>query len=111
MLGDKDLSIPAKMMDFYALRHKIIAHNLANANVPGFHKMNVSFEKELLEAIKSRDPERIRSVALKVEEAKGAGVDPESEVAGMAKNQILFDTFAQIAQYRLRMLRSAIGPQ
>jgi len=108
MIGEKDLAIAGKMLDLCALKHKLIAHNIANAEVPGYRKLTLSFEKELQRAIASKDPEEIRQVSAAVTRAKEPGLDSEAEIAGMAKNQILFETFAQIASYRFRMLRAAI---
>ena len=108
MIGDNDLSIPAKMLDLYALKHKLIAQNIANADVPGFHKLTASFGKELERAIESKDPARIREVEAKIETARHGGVDPDAEIAGMAKNEVLFQAFSEIASYRLRMLRAAM---
>jgi len=108
MIGEHDLAVPAKMMDIYALKHKLVAHNLANANVDGFHKLSASFEKELDQIINSKDPEQISKAAIKITTAAKAGVDADAEVAVMSKNQVMFQAFSEIATYRLRMLRTAI---
>jgi flagellar basal body rod protein FlgB len=109
MIGDKDLAIPEKMMDFLAAQQKITAHNTANAGVKDFHKLHLSFSSELREAIASGDAEKIRNVQLHVERARQPGVDTESEAAGGAKNELSFNAFAEIAAYRLRMLRLAVS--
>jgi flagellar basal body rod protein FlgB len=108
MIGDNDLTIPEKMMDFYAAQQRATAHNVANAGVKDFHKLHVSFSAELREAIESGDTERIRNVGLHIEKAPQPGVDTESEAAGGAKNELNFNAFAEIAAYRLRMLRTAV---
>jgi flagellar basal body rod protein FlgB len=108
MLGDNDLAIPGKMMDIYAAKQRITAHNTANAGVKDFHKLEVSFSSELKEAIASGDAERIRNVALCVERARQPGVDTESEAASGAKNELNFNAFAEIAAWRIRMLRTAV---
>ena len=108
MIGDQDLAVPAKMMDLYAARQKITAHNIANAGVKNFHKLNASFSAELRAAVEKGDPEAIRTVALRVEQSKKPGVDTESEAATGAKNEVLFNTFAEIAAYRIRTLRLAV---
>ncbi len=108
MIGDNDLAIPEKMMDLYEAQQRITAHNTANAGVKDFHKLHASFGAELREAIESGDTERIRNVALHVERARQPGVDTESEAAGGAKNELNFNAFAEIAAYRLRMLRTAV---
>ena len=107
MIGDNDLAIPAKMMDLYSLKHKLVAHNIANADVKGFHKLSASFEKELDQIVNSKDPEQIGKAAIRITKASAAGVDADAEVAVMSKNQVMFQAFSEIAAYRLRMLRAA----
>jgi len=109
MIGDNELAIPAKMMDLYAAKHKLVAHNLANADVRGYHKLNASFDKELEQIVSSNDPEEISKAAIKITKAAEAGVDTDAEVAVMSKNQVMFQAFSEIAMYRLRMLRAAIN--
>ncbi|MEB3245366.1 MAG: flagellar basal body rod protein FlgB [Vampirovibrionales bacterium] len=46
-----------KALDGVSLRHKSIASNLANAETPGYHRADVSFENELAVALK-HDRER-----------------------------------------------------
>ncbi len=108
MIGDKDLAIPGKMLDLLSARHKLAAHNLANAEVPDFKPFEVKFSDELKRAIETGDTEAIRGAAIKVERARKAGVDSETEVAQMAKNELMFNAFAEIAAFRLRMLRAAV---
>jgi len=108
MLGDNDLAIPEKMLDLCALRHKLIAHNVANAGIPGFHRLDVAFQEELRRAISENDANAVRKAELPVHTARKPGVDPETEVARMAKNELLFGTFAQIAAQKLRIMRTAV---
>ena len=109
MIGDKDLSVPAKMLDFYALRQRLLAHNVANAQVKGFHRLDAGFGRELLDAIKAGDVKALEKAEFTVKEAKQPGVQAEHEVAEMTKNSLLFESFSQIAAFRLRMLRTALG--
>jgi len=109
MIGENNLSIPAKMLDVYALRQKLTAHNVANADVPGYRKLEANFGKELQQAIKSGDPEQIRKAGVSITRARQPGVQTETEIAEMTKNELLFNAFAEIATFRLRLLRTAIG--
>ena len=97
------------MMDFHALRHKLMAHNVANAGVQGFRRLDAGFRGALLEAIKTGDITEIREAGFAVTKAAKPGVDREAEVARMTKNELLFDTFAQVAGHKLRMLRMAVN--
>jgi len=108
MIGDNDLSIPRKMLDAYALRHKLLANNIANAEVPGYRKMDVDFSDSLRKAVESQDPQRIQREPIQVRQAREAGVETETEVARMTKNEVLYNTFANIASFKLRLLRAAI---
>lgn len=108
VIGDKDLALPSKMLDLLSASHKLTAHNLANAEVPGFRPLEANFEAELRRAVDSGDPDAIRNVELKVKNSRSAGVDNEIEVARMSKNEMLFSTFAEIASFKLRMLRTAV---
>jgi len=108
MIGDKDLTLAGKMLDILSTQHKVTAHNLANADVPGFRPLEANFRKELTRAIESGDPEAIQQVSVEIERARRPGVDSETEVAQMSKNEVLFNTFAEIAAFRLRMLRTAV---
>lgn len=108
MIGDKDLALPAKMLDLYATRHKLSAHNIANAGIENFHRLSAKFDEELTRAAREGDVEAIRRLRIVVEKAREPGVDAEAEVAAMTKNELLFNAFAEIAAFRLRMLRNAV---
>src|SRR5215471_15793203 len=41
------LELLSRLLDVTSLRHHVIAHNIANVNAPGFHRMDVSFEESL----------------------------------------------------------------
>jgi len=109
MIGERDLSVSVKMLDFYALRQKLLAHNIANAQVRGFHRVDASFGREMLEALKAGDVKALKKAEFTVTEAEQPGVQAEREVAEMTKNSLLFESFSQIAAFRLRMLRTALG--
>lgn len=108
MLGDQDLALPARMMDLHAMRQKLGAHNIANAEVSGFRKLSAHFGDEFLRAAQSGDVNAMRQAPIRVTSEKSTGIDSEAEVAGMTKNEVLFSAFAEIASFRLRMLRTAI---
>ena len=108
MIGDKDLSVASKMMDLCALRHKLLANNIANADVRGYRRRDISFSNELQKALENADPQRVASLRCRVRQASQPGVDPERETARMAKNELLFDAFSRIAAHKIRMLRTAV---
>ena len=109
MIGENELSIPQKMLDICAIRHKLLAHNIANAGVPGYRKLDVEFQQALAKAVKSQDPQAVQKAAVRVTRARDPGVETETEVVRMTKNEVLYTTFADIAAFRLRLLRNAIS--
>jgi len=110
MLEQKGVTAIQKMLDFYALRHRVIAGNIANAQVSGYRAREVTFDKELVEAIRSGDTAAVSAAEFAVRETPAGGpVNPEKEMAGMVKNALLFETFSQIAAARFRLMRSAIS--
>ena len=51
----KELSLLSGLMDAAALRTRVVAHNLANVNTPGFKRSVVVFEEALGEALRKRN--------------------------------------------------------
>lgn len=109
MIGDKDLAVPGRIMDLAALRSKLAAHNVANADVKGFRRMEADFDAAFAEAVASGDLRGVRAARIRVTQGAADSVDSEAEVAQMTKNSGMFNTFSEIASFRLRMLRTAIN--
>ena len=55
MLGDENtIAVLSKMMEMSTSRQKIIAHNIANANTPGYTRRELDFKNELKERLTKR---------------------------------------------------------
>lgn len=89
-------------LDTAALRHRVIAANIANVSTPGYKAKEVSFDAELGKAV----------------EAERTGVTPredgntvvmELESAEMRKNQVAYDILLLALGQRMRQVRSAIS--
>lgn len=119
-----------KALDAGALRQEVVANNLANVNTPGFKKSRVSFEEQLQDILATRSvplnttdskhfsagPSSVASLSPQAEVVDGIltgdtanDVDIDEEMAGLAKNNISFNTLAHIFSVKFRMLNSAIG--
>ncbi|HUS57329.1 MAG TPA: flagellar basal body rod protein FlgB [Planctomycetota bacterium] len=113
--NDVGFRIISKMLDGCALRHKVIAANLANAETPGYRRLEVRFEDQLARAVGEGDPKQIDDVAAEVVSGRGEmrpdgnNVDFGTELSDMTKNTMLFTTFAELAAARVRRYREAIG--
>jgi len=91
----------AKTLDAASLRQQVIAHNMANANTPGFKRSVVAFEEALQRAMekgsKCKSVGRIKEVRPQVVRdnttsmrVDGNNVDIESEMALLALNTLTY---------------------
>lgn len=115
MSDDASFTMLTKLLDAAAVRQKLIAHNLANANTPGYRRRVVSFEEELAQAVASRDTERLRGLRFRGRESDdpavrpdGNSVTPEREFADLMRNTLMFQTAAQLLSSRIAAYRAAI---
>lgn len=130
MLFDKtNLPVINNTLDAAMLRTRVIANNVANVNTPGYHRVEVSFEKELNNALdKTRlkgyaDNEKhlnlgrldLSAVAPKafkpVDPTLASGVnnvDIDMEMAKLAETQITYNYGIKFGQGIFRKLNSAI---
>ncbi len=98
------------------MRHRAIQSNLANANTPGYQRVEVKFESLLAERLEGRDldADAIRSVAPRLVRdtspgrADGNNVALEREYADMERNRLQFEAITEIVSLRIQGLRAAI---
>lgn len=55
ILSNQTMDVLAKALDGHAMRHKAIASNIANAETPGFKRMDVAFEDALKQVIDQKN--------------------------------------------------------
>ena len=96
-------------------RQVAIAANLANANTPGYRRVDVDFRGALTRAMRDGDREALETVEFSTEtdmqslRADGNGVDVDVEAANMAKNGLEYEALIAVARARIGILKSAIG--
>lgn len=105
-------SVLAQVLNASALRHRVIAQNVANVNTPGYKRLEVAFEADLAKAIASpgqpaAKPEVV--VGDGPERADGNTVDIDREMNDLTKNALLYQAAAQILSARLAQQRAAIA--
>jgi flagellar basal-body rod protein FlgB len=97
-------------------RHQALAANLANANTPGYQRVDVDFHGTLASAIErgsdalaaaSFSPARDASAG--ATRADGSTVDVDSESARLAANALEHQAAVQVAQARIGILKAAMG--
>ena len=86
-----------KLLDYSAIKHKVIAQNIANAETNNYRRREVEFKELLTNNIKKIEKSELieSEYEIKVDEnspvlAKGNNVDISKEMADMAKNSIMF---------------------
>lgn len=58
ILSNQTIDVLAKALDGHAMRHKAIASNIANAETPGFKRVDVGFEDTLKQVINEQNRQR-----------------------------------------------------
>lgn len=107
--------ILTRFMDVSALRHQVIANNIANVNTPEFRTLIVDFEQSAERSLASGTAElqriqpELRADPNAIERSDGNTVDVDQEMARLHKNDLMFRTYAQVLATQLNMMRSAIA--
>jgi len=132
LFGKTVTPLAEKCLDAYSLRHKAIANNIANVEVPGYNRREVQFEDELKRCLKkdlsglcTTHEKHIPISKCKIERIQPRmvvdesnpklnavnNVDIDMEMADLAKNQIDFDLMSTALRLEYQRLRMAIRGQ
>ncbi|MEI6467339.1 MAG: flagellar basal body rod protein FlgB [Verrucomicrobiota bacterium] len=109
-----------KLLDVSAQRHEAIAANLANAETPGYHRVDVApdFERELKQRVANGGSLRgIEALNVSVAEdpaarnfrPDGNNVELEHELMAMSRNTMEYDYLTEIVSGNLKQLKLAIA--
>lgn len=123
------VDLTAKVMDFQLQRQNIVSANLANINTPGYKARRLEFEKDLQNAMGLSDAGAVtrthpghlplpfsadnaeasvsRSLTPRVVEGLDT-VDLDTEMATMAKNNLLYNTLATVMAKNFSGLKQII---
>jgi flagellar basal-body rod protein FlgB len=131
---DLTTAVLTQAMAGYSARNTAIANNIANADTPGYKRVDVSFESALADAVDA-DRERLRmdvgssiaaidgsEVTRQVDEVApnvmstdtttmrvdGSNVDPDDEMARLSANQLASSTVVSLLDKRFQQFRTAI---
>jgi flagellar basal-body rod protein FlgB len=111
---DPSSQILCKMLDLTAARQRVLAHNLANLDTPGFTRSDLNFTEELADAVRSGPPSLANlSVEPTLDESTparydGNNVQLETELAEMSKNALMYQMSVQALSSRFNIMRMAI---
>ena len=112
-IGDVTMATAEYALRGLSQRADVRAHNLANANTPGFRAMRVDFESSLRAALDGGD---VREAAAPVEAVDpnlpgphGNTVSLEGEMVGQMKDNLLRSAMVQAFNFKATAIRTAIG--
>jgi flagellar basal-body rod protein FlgB len=107
------MQVLTRVLDTSALRHQVLAHNLANVNTPLYQRLDVKFEEALANHLGGDGdlgevkPEVVVDRSA-VARGDGNTVNLEKEMGSLTKNATLYNAAAHVLASHLAMLRSAI---
>lgn len=99
-------------LDGLETRFDVRAHNVANANTPGFRASRVEFEAALRDAVGNGRTETLPAPAVLpgvgLPNANGNTVNLESELPGLMKDRLLQEAMVNAYNFKVGLLRTAI---
>jgi flagellar basal-body rod protein FlgB len=108
-----------KLLDAAALRQEAIASNVANAETPGYHRLDVAptFAQQLRSQMASGTlgtsgplaPTLMEDPTARTTRPDGNNVEIESELLAMNKNSVEYDYLTQVVSGNLKQLKMAIS--
>src|SRR3954447_9978558 len=98
-------------------RHQALAANLANANTPGYQRVDVDFHGRLAAALGDGEPATaVQGMSFQAQpdpagatRADGSSTDVDAESAKLAANALEHQAAVQIASTRIQILKVAMG--
>jgi flagellar basal-body rod protein FlgB len=119
--SDNTYALASKMMDAAALRQEAIASNIANAETPGYRRIDISpdFATQLKSQIAngealgssmdSVEPTLSEDTQARTVRPDGNSVDLEHELLAMNKNSVEYGFLTEIVSSNIKQLRMAIS--
>jgi flagellar basal-body rod protein FlgB len=117
---DNTYELARKLMDLSALRQEAIASNIANAETPGYRRIDVSpdFAGQLraqvgtgasVSQLDSLQPTLVEDTQARTVRPDGNSVDLEHELLAMNKNSVEYGFLTEIASTNIKQLKMAIS--
>jgi flagellar basal-body rod protein FlgB len=120
LFSDTTSIVLGKTLDATVARQKAIANNIANVETPGYKRCYVSFEEELVSAMRQGDSKRVRRAVRELVPLKrtdvlspsrpdGNNVNIDAEIADLARNSLNNKAAAVLLEAKGAMLRAAVS--
>jgi flagellar basal-body rod protein FlgB len=104
-----------RLLDASSQRSRLLAHNIANHNTPGYRRQVLRFEEQLGAAIRAGNVP-LDQIQPEIEvdvttpgRADGNNVVAELEKNAAQENSLMADSYLALLDFHFRTLRSAIG--
>jgi len=111
LIKPEAIALYEKMLDYTALRHKVIANNIANVNTPGFRRSDIEFADELDRVLRDKGFGGVNDLRFTVTQPNetafrndGNNVSMDTEMAALAENAIMYQVYAQLLARRFRQI-------
>jgi flagellar basal-body rod protein FlgB len=104
-----------RLLDATGQRSRLLAHNVANQNTPGYRRQVLRFEEQLGAAIRQGNVDLAEiQPTIGVDEttpgrADGNNVIAELEKNASQENSLMAESYLALLDFHFRTLRSAIG--
>lgn len=106
------------MLDGCAARHRVLAHNLANAETPNFKRQDINFKETLTKAINgdNRNGDQQANFQINTDTRSpsalnGNNVSIQRELGMILQNSMLYNTATTALSHKFARLRQAVrGP-
>lgn len=106
----------ARLLDVSAMRQSVIAQNIANVNTPGYHRLDVEFESQFQEQLKTGSYQSVSGVQPKLQQLDGLperadrnNINIDLELGELNRNAMLYRTWLQLLGSRMQTMRAAIS--
>ena len=114
-----NLQLARKLLDAAALRQEAIASNVANAETPGYRRLDVApdFAKQLKASVSRGDtgssiaslrPQLAEDTTARSMRPDGNTVEIERELLAMNRNAVEYDYLSEVVSNNLKQLKVAI---
>jgi flagellar basal-body rod protein FlgB len=93
-------------------RQRVVAHNIANVNTPGFQASKVDFEASLAQALRDRRGGIAKAEKVATNDAAGLNgnnVSLEKELEALDKSNIHYEALTTALTSKFNNIRTAIG--
>lgn len=110
--------VARKLLDAAALRHEAIASNIANAETPGYRRLDISrdFADQLRSHVRAGDTDRAAEMRPRLVEdthartvrPDGNTVEIENELLAMNRNSVEYEFLTEVVSRNIKQLKLAI---